>query len=190
MKPDCKTILPLISELIDGALEADTAWKVRMHLSVCADCAAAAKEFETTAQLMKGLPKRELSDGFDAALAARIAALGPLPARRRFWWRFLPNEARPYGLRRMAAPAAIALAGLLVIGFFGMRAPHPNTQNPPGPSAMSDNALLATCLRQHHSYVASDPLADPSAQTLATQVDSSFSATAPNASQPSQPESM
>jgi anti-sigma factor RsiW len=192
MKKDCKKILPLVSEMIDGALDSDTTWKVRMHLSVCPQCASVAKEFESAAGLLKGLPKRELSDGFDAALAARIAAIGPMPApKRRPWWPFQPAGWKTYSLRRAAAPAAIALAGLALIGFLGTRLPmHNGTQTIDRPPAVSDTAMLATCLRQHHSYVASDPLADPSAQTLASQVDTPLGAGASAATPLSDTESM
>lgn len=190
MKPDCKTILPLVSELIDGALDADTAWKVRMHLSVCPQCASTAKEFESSARLLKGLGRRELSAGFDSALAARIAAIDPAPTSRRSWWPFRTARTMPYGIRRLAAPAAIALAGLVAIGFLGTRVPIHSGPQPGGkPAAVSDSALLATCLRQHHSYVASDPLADPSAQSLASQIDANSTATA-DISSSSEPESM
>jgi len=170
-------MLPLVSELIDGALDADATWKVRMHLSVCPKCAAAAREFEASTKLMKSLPKRDVSENFDAALAARIAKLGPMPAPRRGLaavWQFRSPAAR---MRLVAAPAAIALVGLATIGFYGLRPPtHSGSVPAAHATAVSDNALLATCMRQHHSYVASDPLADPSAQTLASQIDASVSA--------------
>lgn len=186
MNKDCKTILPLISELMDGALDPDTEWKVRMHLSICPECAEASREMAGTTELIQALPKRPLSEGFDSALAARIAAL---PSRK----------SRAFGVFGLVSPlggrwrmAVAALAAAVLLGALIVRLPlHAlSPKANPNVAAPSDSVLLATCLAQHHSYAASDPLADPSAQSLASQVDSPNTGGTPPAVPISTPENM
>src|SRR3712207_8600803 len=52
-------IWPRLSEYVDGALPADRAWAVRMHLASCAVCARVAEELGTTARLLRELPRQE-----------------------------------------------------------------------------------------------------------------------------------
>lgn len=145
-----------------------------MHLSVCPNCAQASQEIAGASRLVKGLAPRELPSTFDSALAARIAALSPRDIRRGRLAARAAYFRRYYGwsLRLSAA----ALATVLLFAALVVRVPTRTSSpaNMPARASASDNALLAACLRQHHSYVASDPLADPSAQSLASQVDSAL----------------
>lgn len=180
MKQECKTILPLLSEMADGALDAKTAWKVRMHVSVCPDCARASQEVAGASRLIKGVSEVKLPGTFDAALAARIAALTPrevrrgrLAAKAAYWRRYYG-----WGLRLSAA----ALAAMVLFALLVVKMPARTSAPQIAPAgAPSDSALLAACLRQRRSYVASDPLADPSAQSLANQVDSELNPVAASA---------
>jgi hypothetical protein len=190
MKQDCKTILPLVAQMDDGALDADTAWKVRMHVSVCPDCARVSRGLAGMSSLLKGLPKRDLPDSFDSALAARIAQLSRSEVRRGRMAARASYVRRYYGWSLRLFAAAVAA----VLLFAALVARAPTRTSPPSITparAPSDSALIAACLRQHHSYMASDPLADPSAQSLASQVDSALNPDGGTSQNPSSsPENM
>jgi hypothetical protein len=47
-----------------------------------------------------------------------------------------------------------------------MVAKTPYSVKPVTPVAVQDNSMVAACLAQHHSFVSTEPLADPSAQAL------------------------
>ena len=73
-------------ELHEGELSPERGRVVRLHLAQCARCRRWATEFSALdAQLAAGLPHATLSPGFEARLAARLAALDGEAPRVRTW---------------------------------------------------------------------------------------------------------
>ena len=178
----CAAYRPLLSEFIDGALGADSAWTVQKHLSLCPACAQFARDLQATALLLGALPARSLSTGFDAALQARIAhataarATRPGSAWRRYFARLRASTLipMPFGSRRaLAGVLGTAAACALVAGAFFTTPLTVGTVTAPSPvhERVSDSALVKACLNQHHSTAVGEPLADPAASMLDAQLD-------------------
>ncbi len=74
---DCKKIQGQLSEYVDGALTADAAWSVKLHLASCAVCTRAAEELSATVSLLRSLPRQETSDAPEAAKAAGCTLANP-----------------------------------------------------------------------------------------------------------------
>ena len=157
---DCKNIRPRLSEYVDGALPADLAWTVRMHLASCAVCARVAEDFTTTARLLGELPRRETSESFEAALARRLADQ-VLPPRRAPWW--------PGGRLRVFRPV-LAVAGALAAIVPAVLLTTGHTPEPARTSAaalVSEQQFVEQCLDEHAAYASAEPLNDSAAVLLA-----------------------
>lgn len=155
---DCKNIRPRLSEYVDGALPADLAWTVRMHLASCAVCARIAEDFSAMARLLGELPRRETSAGFEAALARRLADQ-MLPPHRA-WWPLSGARLRP------AAAFAGALAALVPAVFLATRH-SPERARPETAAAVSEQQFVEQCLDEHAAYASAEPLNDSAAVLLA-----------------------
>lgn len=178
---DCKNIQSHLGEYVDGALDADTAWRVKLHLGGCAVCAQAASELQGTIALLQSLPRQETSAGFERALARRLAdvALQPrrpsVAERLRDWWT-LPS------LRPATLATAGALAALVPAAFFFAANQGANNLGVSAsrvPIQRTDTHLIQArattapdfvqqCLDEHTTYAAADPLGDQSAVLLAS----------------------
>lgn len=150
---NCEKFQPLLSEYADGTLAGTDGACLQEHLTACDDCARAAREMRALRGLLHALPTRRASEGFDAHLAARLAAVRR-PVRLPLWPRLL----RP-ALALSAATAAVA--GLL------LNAPHPGL-TPPVPVSIAADPLVSHCVEQHQRYAATQP-SDLAAQSLSTQ---------------------
>lgn len=177
MDKNCRTIKPMLSAYVDGSLPSDRAWTVKMHLSACADCAAEASALDRAVSLLRSARAPRLSAGFDAALKERIAGIEPAKTRAlsgsplsrsayslRNW---LSNMTRLQRLR-LAVSTPLLAAAIAATLFFAM--PRTATINS-GAGAAMDPSFAAACVSDHGSFVAGQPLADPSAQALEQHVD-------------------
>ncbi len=114
---DCKKIQPRLSEYVDGAVDHETAWNLKMHLSSCGVCSRIESELRATAGLLRSLPEVGPSLDFEAKLSMRLAdqVLQPrrvsLLDRMRDWW-FDAPYARP------AVTSGLAVAAILPAAFF------------------------------------------------------------------------
>jgi hypothetical protein len=189
----CAAVLPLLSEFIDGVLPSESAWSVQKHITLCPDCARSARDLQRTASLLAALPPRPLSQGFDTALSARIAAASAAraeanrsPVRRLIARLSASRLFFPVGGIRPVTGAITALAACAVFfAAFALNQPlTPSIVKTPAPIVSSgDSALVAACLTQHHATVANEPLSDPSAQILDAQLDTDSASAPPDAAQ-------
>jgi len=114
---DCKKVQPQLSEYVDGALDGDAAWSIKLHLATCAVCSRVESDIRGTAELLGRLPEMTPSSSFEAKLAARLAdqVLQPrrpgLWSRLRDWWYDAPYARPMVG----SAAALAALAPLLFL---------------------------------------------------------------------------
>lgn len=171
---DCKKIQGELSEYVDGTLPGDRAWTIKMHVSSCAVCDQIARDFSGTARLLQGLPQAEPSQGFEAALARRLAdyALTPQQNSAGLWnrfsslvasWNTAPRLLRPVGF----APG-LAIAALVPAVFFVV-AHQQKTQEFPAAAQKSAvttakearDTTLDDLLNDHVAYASSEPLGDP-----------------------------
>ena len=174
---NCQSVKLLLSEFADETLDAAAAWQVQTHLSACAACAEAARDFASVKRLVQTLPAKAPSAGFDAALAQRLAltrrpAAPPPPSWRTSLAQFFAS--RLAGTPRQTRPA-LALGAVLAAGIFtAALTERPAAPPPPAAVRGADPAFVAACVAQHHRDAASEPLADLSAQTLAGRLDGSL----------------
>ncbi|MBC8104888.1 MAG: zf-HC2 domain-containing protein [Cytophagales bacterium] len=180
---DCKKIQPRLSEYVDGALDGETTWSLKRHLSSCAVCSQVESDLRGTSSLLRSLPEAGPSLDFEARLAKRLAdqvlepRRAPLLDRLRDWWYDAPY-ARP------AVTSGLAVAALLPIAFVafgGSRAGRTDLPQPSPPgftiaNAVSGDPTLEQVWAEHAS---SDPLGDSSSLLLPsgpTSVDGGVSA--------------
>lgn len=179
---DCKKVQPQLSEFVDGALDGDAAWSIKLHLATCAVCAKVEEELRGTADLLRSLPEIGPSASFEAKLAARLAdqVLQPrrpsLADRLRDWWYDAPY-ARP-----AVTTSALALVALIPLVFFTInRAPvgdAPLVGAPRGSTAVAKAPANTTTLEQVWAeHTSSDPFGDDSSLLL-TSAPTDSSATA------------
>jgi hypothetical protein len=160
---DCKKIQPLLSEYVDGALESEASWNVKLHLSSCAVCSQVADDLRATAGLLQALPTLEPSANFEAMLAKRLAdqVLTPhrptLLERVREWWE------TPRALRPVAA-SAFALAAVVPMAFIALRSqqtlPDPvqvRTIATPNSTRVAETAV-DQLWNDHLTYSSTEPL--------------------------------
>ena len=172
---DCKKIQGELSEYVDGTLDGDRAWTIKMHVSSCAVCDQIARDFSGTARLLQGLPQAEPSLGFEAALARRLAdhALAPQQRSAGLWNRLSGmvsswNVATPPRLRPVFFAPGLAIAALVPAVFF-VTAQQQKPQEFPAAVQKATTTLpnqardttLDDLLNDHVAYASSEPLGDP-----------------------------
>lgn len=175
---DCKKIQPLLSEYVDGVLDGDTGWDVKLHLASCAVCTEVAGELRATAELLRSLPTREPSANFEAALAKRLAdkVLTPhrptLQDRLREWWVGTPRL-RPVATSAAVMAAMLPLAFLVTLrdgtprsadGRPGTEQAIPSTPKATTPGDATVNQLWS----EHLSYASTEPLGNGGGMLLPT----------------------
>lgn len=170
MNTYCDKIRPLISEYIDDTLDARRKAEVVEHLPSCADCRRMAEDFRTNKSVMASLPLRQTSSGFDAALAARLAAVNEQRVRRS-WLAGLADAFRP-SRTNVWRPAFASIAAASIVAATVVMT-IPQQTHPVLPIVPASPSLIQQCVTQHRNYVESQPLTDLSAQTLAGQLDNS-----------------
>jgi anti-sigma factor RsiW len=188
MSKECSQARGLLSEYVDGSLSADSAWQVRMHLTVCADCAEALQQLRATVALVRGLSRVQVSADFDAKLAAKMSGLMPRHPSRSTTVDNLKRALRIAAIRWQDGPrlliagagaamacAVVALA-MLSPNFVGTasrvqtyRSQSPIASFASVPSA--DLAFVAACSNQHAQYESNQSIADPTADIVAARVD-------------------
>lgn len=161
---DCKKIQAGLSEYIDGTLSENDTWATQRHLRSCAVCAQIAEELTQTTRLLAFLPRAEPSEGFEAALTARLAHQSLKPRRttlgERFaaWWS-LPRV-------RPAVASGLALAALVPTVFF---LTHPATPRPSETHpVVLENAPLEAALQDHLSATTTEAFGGSSGVLLAS----------------------
>lgn len=171
---DCQKVQPLLSEYVDGTLDGDAAWSVKMHVASCAVCGRIADDFTATTRLLGTLERREPSANFEDMLAGRLADIALRPAtpwqRFRAWW----SDSGAAPVRRPALASAAALAALapVAVVVIGQRAVTNGQGAAPAvvsasPAAPADRtADSAGALRDiwddHTEFSSSQPLGDQS----------------------------
>jgi len=171
----CSYVRPLISEYVDGVLANDKAWRVQLHVSVCPDCAEIAKNLAQTVGMLRSVRPAQMSSGFDAALASRLAAARAEKesALQRSWLssilfslraRLAVDEPEIRHGVRLSAPLIVAASVLAFMVAFSptSRGTHPVAVVAPDTS----QAFVKECVHDHDSYMIGQPFSDPSAQAL------------------------
>jgi anti-sigma factor RsiW len=167
---DCKKIQPRLSEYVDGTLDRETAWNLKLHLSSCGVCARVEGELRATAGLLRSLPEAGPSLDFEAKLAMRLAdqvlqtRRASLLDRMRDWW-FEAPYARP------AVTSGLAVAAILPAAFFafgGRTAVSGTTVPVRGVAVTTANAASSdvTLEQVWAEHASSDPLGDNSGLLL------------------------
>ncbi len=167
---DCKKIQTDLSEYVDGTLDNDRAWTIKMHLSSCAVCDQIVRDFSATARLVGSLPQLEPSSNFEAALAKRLADQALAPRKSAPLWNRALDAFGSLHLRPAVFGPGLALAALAPVAFFAFT--HQAHQNvsptvavaTPVADASKDarDTTLDELLNDHVAYAASEPLGDPS----------------------------
>jgi anti-sigma factor RsiW len=164
---DCRKVQPLLSEYVDGTLQADTAWEVKLHVASCAVCARVADELAATATLLQSLPALEPSKDFAAALARRLADQVLTPKRpsslRRLtetlvgWW------SRPVLRPALASGAALAalVPAALFLTYRAAGGIQPAARPSPAAPTASEGGVVEQLWKEHAAYASAEPLGDP-----------------------------
>ncbi|MDQ7858303.1 MAG: DUF4349 domain-containing protein [Armatimonadota bacterium] len=100
-----------LSALLDEALPAQEAVRVRAHLDTCATCAAVLEELRATVAMVRGVEPVGAPQGFADRVRARLAAL-PQPHTMPAWDMMRWRPRLHLSWRGVAAVAAAALIGL------------------------------------------------------------------------------
>jgi hypothetical protein len=158
---------------VDGALDGDMAWSIKLHLGGCAVCSRVEQELRGTANLLSALPGTTPSANFEAKLAARLADQVLQPRRPtvidrlRDWWYDAPY-ARPAALTSGAA----ALAAMIPLAIVGLHSEGASSQNPSVRNIVSRPTAIGastTTLEQVWAeHASSDPFGDDSSLLLAS----------------------
>lgn len=114
-----------LGEYLDGTLSRRRRHAVEAHLRGCGACRRELESLRRTLVLLSDLPRRELSDNFEAALQARLAGMPPTRRPAQPWLslsRLAPSSApylrapMPSETRRWAPLGALAfVAGALAV---------------------------------------------------------------------------
>jgi len=159
--------------MIDGEITEKDAWRVRMHIGACSECAQFAKTLKQTAGLLREAQSAPmLSSDFDKALAKKLSlaknqrerAMAAPPFSRLIFRLKAQQPVRSHSLWRplaFASPVAAAVVIAMVILF-----PSPRDVRTPGAAAAPRASFTAKCVSLHETETASQPLSDPSAQML------------------------
>ena len=99
----CGRTVRSLGEYLDGTLPLRRRRALEAHLRACAACGREREAMRRTVALLTGLPRPELSADFDAALQARLAAVGGA-GRGRSGARLHVPEALLPGSRYLRAP--------------------------------------------------------------------------------------
>jgi anti-sigma factor RsiW len=117
----CHRIARWLSEYVDGTLPLARRRAVEAHLRACAGCRYELEALRRTVSLLADLPKRELTEGFDAALRARLETVKAdrrQAGLRRRLYNLLPVPGMPVSpLRRLAPAGAMTAAVLSVVAW-------------------------------------------------------------------------
>jgi anti-sigma factor RsiW len=156
---DCKKIQPQISEFIDGALDGDSAWAIKLHLASCSVCTLVADDLTRTIEVLRSLPDPAISAGFEAALARRLADQVLQPRRPSLLQRVGEWWAQPQ--LRPAFASVAALAAIIPASFFiASRSVGPKAGQAGSHTAAATDPSLDQMWNEHLSYASSEPLAD------------------------------
>ena len=71
---ECKELVELVTDFVEGALDADTRRRVVHHLAECDGCDAYMEQLRTTVVVLGMLPSDRLPDRARQALLAAFAA--------------------------------------------------------------------------------------------------------------------
>jgi anti-sigma factor RsiW len=134
---NCSRVRNTLSEYIDGALAPAARYAVEAHLAACATCREECEAQRRMARLLLEMPHRQLGPGFDAALQAKLLALGPAPRRTGILDRLRSGGPRAWS--PLLAP--LAIAGLAVALW------HPLSPAPP-PSPELSPAYVRTLVAE------------------------------------------
>ena len=184
MSNECARVQNQLSEYVDGALPADTAWRVQMHIAVCPDCTAVAHSLRATVDLMQGVSRLPTPGRFDAGLASKMAPYLPQASSQanavgRLMRSLRIARARWYNQTRLVLAAAGATAAALVVTLAFVSSVVPGSKalvRPARPQIAvdipaGDLAFVAACSSQHAQYQSAQTIADPTAEIVAARVD-------------------
>lgn len=146
-----------LGEYLDGTLPLRRRRAVEAHLLACAACTRELETLRRTLALVMSLPRRELSDDFEATLRARLAGSerGRSGASRSRWEGIarlvLPSLFRERHLRapwpspfRRLAPAGAVAAGALALAVWNL---SPSLVSAPTPRAAP--AFVTALVHEH-----------------------------------------
>ena len=69
-RPDCSSIISLLSDYLDGRLPAAVRTDLERHIGGCTDCAAFVESFRSTVTLLKSLTDADLPEELRVRLKA------------------------------------------------------------------------------------------------------------------------
>jgi hypothetical protein len=180
---ECLLFTPRLSQYFDGQLSTGLTWRIKNHIAVCEACETTVNSFNSVTSLLNGAMKHQVSFRFDAALETRIAAvpsktLKSATARRYLQSLLSGTSMRSASRRRVAAPIAVAVAGIAFTGLVVQHLVSPVRVPVSGPAVTpvsgptTDPNLVETCVVQHRTADGADPMDDTSALVLTSRVDS------------------
>jgi hypothetical protein len=108
---DCSRAQELLSDQLDGSLDALRARELEAHLAECADCRSLREALGEVVDALRSYPVLEPPVGLAERAAAFALARPKPPATGRFW----PDLGLPVGLQVLAAAHALAVTGVVLL---------------------------------------------------------------------------
>ena len=79
-EPDCREVVELVTDYLDGVLEPPLAAAVERHLALCPPCVEYVRQMRETARLLGQLPEETLSERARAEILAAFRGFRPSAA--------------------------------------------------------------------------------------------------------------
>ncbi len=165
---NCKEFSKVMGDYVNRTLSDEVAECAKIHLDACSACAAKVAELEYTSVMICSLDRAGTPAGFEARLAARLAAQ-EVQAPAGIWYAvrsWFQSTGRALwgapGHRLAFGPAlAVFILCALIAGSLFMFTPNKQVTPPD-----TDWAYIQTCKDQHASFAGANPLGDESAVAL------------------------
>lgn len=126
---DCEFYQELISQALDGALDAQAQQALEQHMEQCADCRRLEQQLRQIHSALSALEEQRVPDGFAQGVMARIQALEqPAPAN------VIPFFRRP----QVRALGSIAACAVLCLGLWRMDLTGDAHSAAPAPSVSAE----------------------------------------------------
>jgi len=166
----CQAMERLLSDYADGTLSARETWEVEKHLAACQECTAAARQMQTTIDLLRTSDRFDTGDDFMAKLHTRLDGLDSQSPHSRSPLNGLRDWLAGVGviLRTRRTPAlslGVALAGVAALAVLAQPLwMHPGEV--PALDSVRPNFQVQQTLERQVAASASDPLGDAAAERL------------------------
>jgi anti-sigma factor RsiW len=154
---NCKKVIRLLSDHVDGNLSGRVTWEVDRHLAECNRCTEVANELRKTVAVTQTAVRFDAPPDFGVCLRERLAACPPAPKRQPLL------DGIRMALRPRTLPAWAATAAVVVLMVAARDTIH---ITPPVAGHPDEPVAVRTASDEHIALTASGPLDDISASVL------------------------